>query len=209
MTNDEALTQFEESLRKLKIQYHLFFSGIRKLPPSEDRRRLDNLVRELSQTRMRDNASRFRFNTMLGRYNQFQELWARQLREQEEGPLDYRRRMAALEAASDQAAASDAAGGASAGGALDDQAVTGGPGDSYVKVTGETTEAAAKRLYAQIAEAQKTLGKGGLSLAQVEHIVRSQTEVMRSRFSVEEVGFRVEVVDGKVKLKAKPFQKGS
>jgi hypothetical protein len=55
MTNDEALTFLEESLRKL-VNYDLFFLRP-KLPPTEDRRRLDVLVHELGKSR--DN-SRFR-----------------------------------------------------------------------------------------------------------------------------------------------------
>src|SRR5438132_2444212 len=45
---------------------------------------------------MRDNARRFRFNQLLSRYNQYRELWGRKMREREEGPLDFRRRKAAL-----------------------------------------------------------------------------------------------------------------
>lgn len=201
MTNEEAISLFEETLRKLKIQYDLFFAGVRKLPPTEDRRRLENLVRDLGKSRMRDNASRFRYNTLLGRYNQFQELWQRQMREREEGPMDYRRRAQALA----QAGGAETEGRdpqASAG-----RAVTNDGSEPYVRVTATSTEDAAKALYAKISEAQKTLGKGGLSLGQVEQIVRSQTEMMQSRYAVKEVGFRVEIVDGKVKLKAKPLPK--
>jgi hypothetical protein len=202
MTNDEAMNLFEESLRKLKIQYDLFFAGIRKLPPSEDRRRLDVLVHEIGKERMRDNALRFRFNTLLGRYNQFRELWGRQMREREEGPMDFRRRAAAFAPGAEpsppppQREAPPSPG-------------TSGNGDSYVKVTQATESAAAQRLFEQIAEAQKQLGKGELTLAQVEQIVRSQSDLLRSRYAVDAVGFRVEIADGKVKLKAKPLQKGS
>lgn len=201
MTNDEALSLFEESLRKLKIQYTLFFAGVRKLPPSEDRRRLDNLVRDLGKSRMRDNSSRFRYNTLLGRYNQFQELWHRQMREREEGPLDYRRRAQAMAEAGTDDAAGQPEPAARAAPVTKDNA------DPYVRVAAGSPEDGVKALYARISEAQKTLGKGGLSLGQVEQIVRSQTEMMQSRFAVKEVAFRVEIVDGKVKLKAKPIQK--
>jgi hypothetical protein len=202
MTTDEALTLFEETLRKLKTNYDLFFAGIRKLPPSEDRRRLDALVHELSKERMRDNSLRFRFNTLLGRYNQFRELWGRRMREREEGPLDFRRRAAAFGGGPEPAPQTAAAAEAPPGG-------TPASVETYVKVTEATASAAAQRLFEQISEAQKQLGKGGLTLAQVEQIVRSQSDLMRSRYAVDAVGFRVEIVDGKVKLKAKPLQKGS
>lgn len=197
---EDTLDLFDESLRKLKIQYDLFFAGVRKLPPTEERKRLNAMVHELAKTRMRDNGLRFRFNTLLGKFNQFQELWGRKMREREEGPTDYRRRVAALNAEPTPPPEREP---------QPRPTVTGGQDDSYVRVSGTTTEDGAKRLYEQIAQAQKTLGKAGMSLGQIEQIVRSQTETLRSRYSVDEVGFRVEIVDGKVKLKAKPFQKGS
>jgi hypothetical protein len=202
MTNDEALNLFEESLRKLKIQYDLFFGGHRKLPPTEDRRRLDALVHEIGKDRIRENAARFRFNTLLGRYNQFRELWGRRMREREEGPLDYRRRAAAFTQEAAPPAAPSSLPPARQAGTMRD-------GESYVRVTEATAAEAAERLYEQIAEAQRQLGKGELTRAQVEQIVRSQSDQMRAKFAVEAVGFRVEIADGKVKLKAKPFQKGS
>ena len=204
MTNDEALTIFEESLRKLKIQYDLFFLGIRKLPPTEDRRRLENHVQELGRSRMRENAARFRYNTLLGRYNQFKELWTRQMREREEGPLDFRRRAAAM-AETDTPAPSPEPDARPA----PTSTVTGRGGESYVRVSDGSEAGAARILFEQISEAQEKLGKSGLSLQQVEKLVASQMEMMRSRHSVQDVGFRVEIVDGKVKLKAKPLAKGS
>lgn len=197
MTNEEALTIFEESLRKLKIQYDLFFLGVRKLPPSEDKKRLDILVREIGSNRLRDNASRFRYNTLLGRYNQFIELWSRQMREKEEGPLDFRRRSAAMAEPVEPPPPPPPPSGASR--------VTGAAGDSYVRVTGGETAEAARRLHEQITEASRSIGKAPLSIDQIEQVLRTQSEMMKSRYSVDEVGFRVEIVDGKVKLKAKPI----
>jgi hypothetical protein len=202
MTNDEALDLFDEMLLKLKTQYDLFFSGHRKLPPLEERRRLDALVHEIGKERLRDNGSRFRFNTLLGRYNQFRELWGRKMREREEGPLDFRRRSAAFSEVPEARPAAPPPPPRPAPGTMRGD-------DSYVTVTEATASAAAQRLYEQITEAQKQIGKGGLTLAQVEQIVRAQSDQMRSKFAVEAVGFRVEIADGKVKLKAKPLQKGS
>src|SRR5215210_2685180 len=60
------------------------------------RHQVEAYIHELSKMKMRDNARRFRFNTVLSRYNQYREMWARRMREREEGPLDYRRRQAAM-----------------------------------------------------------------------------------------------------------------
>ena len=61
-----------------------------------DRRNVEIYIHELNKQKMRDNTRRFRFNTLLTRFNQFRELWARRMREREEGPVDFRRRQAAM-----------------------------------------------------------------------------------------------------------------
>lgn len=201
MLTEEAITYFDDTVRKLRVQYHLFFSGLRKLPPTEDRRRLDALVQELSRSRIRDNALRFRYTTLLGRYNQLQELWNRQMREREEGPLDFKRRMAAYAAEGEiappppppPAAASRAA-------------VTSEAAEPYVKISSASNGGALSALHAQVSAAQEQLGKPGLSIEQLAAMVQQQASALRARYGVETIGFRVETVNGKVKLKARPIQ---
>lgn len=200
MTSEEGIALFDESLRRIKIQYDLFFAGVRKLPPTEDRRRLDDLVREIGKSRLRDNALRFRYTTLVGRYNQFQELWNRQMREREEGPMDFRRRSAAMSAPIQESPPPD----------LPERPVvreTSSGADSYVKVASSTNGDAMQQLYQQIVEAQQRLGKAAApSMEQVVATVQKQAESLRSKYGVDTIAFRVETVDGKVKLKAKPTQ---
>lgn len=198
MTNemDQQLDFLEESVRKLKIKYDLFFAGVSKLPPTEDRRRIENMIHEMSKTRMRDNGRRFRFNTLLGKYNMFRELWSRMMREREEGPTDFRRRSKAL--SEPVAPPKETA-------APPPPRVTSGGGDSYVKVQSDSAEEMQK-IFEQIAAANQKLGKeAGLTLDQVSSMVTKQAEVLRGRYGVRSIGFRVETVDGKIKLKAKPL----
>ena len=196
MTFDEQLDLLEESLRKLKIQYALFFLGVRKVPPTFERGKLDAIVHEMSRVRLRDIATRFRFNTLLGRYNQYRELWSRRAREREEGPTDFRRRTAALAAPEAEQAREPST-----------SPVTSERPDSYVRVR-ETLEGDALReLHAEITRAQSALGKGNApTLEQLSTMVNRQIESLRGRYGVATVDFRVETLDGKVKLKAKPIR---
>jgi hypothetical protein len=68
------------------------------VPPHIERHALERYIHELNKLKMRDNTRRFRLSTLVSRYNQFREMWARRMREGEEGPLDFRRRQAALQA---------------------------------------------------------------------------------------------------------------
>lgn len=198
MTNDEAIASFDESLRRLKTQYDLFFAGVLKIPPSVDKKRLDDLVREIGKIRIRDNGLRFRYTTLVSRYNQFQELWNRRLREREEGPLDFRKRSAAMAAPTEAPPAPSAP---------SQRRETSMEGDSYVKVATSANGDAMTKLYQQIVDAQDKLGKApGMTLEQVTQTVRKQAESLRAKYGVETIAFRVETIDGKVKLKAKPTQ---
>ncbi|HVT04278.1 MAG TPA: MXAN_5187 C-terminal domain-containing protein [Thermoanaerobaculia bacterium] len=199
--SEEQINRFEEAIRKLKIQYDIFFAGVRKLPPTEDKKRLDEMMRDLSgKSRIRDNAMRFRLSTLISRYNQFQELWGRQMREREEGPTDYRRRVAAL-------AGNNGAEKKEATPPPRPAPVTSGAPDPYVRVTRSEEGEALKTLHAQILEANQRLGKSSaLSLEQVAAMVQKQAQDLRDRFKVETIAFRVETVEGKVKLKARPVQ---
>ncbi|HKO55531.1 MAG TPA: MXAN_5187 C-terminal domain-containing protein [Thermoanaerobaculia bacterium] len=193
---DDELDTLEENIRKLKNRYDQFFAGIQKFPPMQERRNVEVFIYEIGKQRMRDNARRFRYNTLLTRYNQFREMWARKMREREEGPLDFRRRQAAMSAAPSVPREPPPP-----------QPVTSRAADPYVKVAPGTNGEEIRRLYDQIEQKHHELGKmPSITMEQLDSMVRKQSELVRSKYNVNAVAFRVDVVDGKVKLKAKPLQ---
>lgn len=203
LTSDEKdpLDIFEESVKKLKVHYDLFFAGGRKLPPMEERKRLEGLIHEMAKQKWRDNARRFRFNTLLGRYNQFRELWARRMREREEGPIEFRRRRQAIEEVEAHPPTH------ATPRPPPRQRVTSEAGESYVTVSASGKSDAIRALHQQIAAAQQQLGRGAaMTLEQVSSMVEKQAEALRQRYGVNAVAFRVDTSEGKVKLKAKPVQ---
>ena len=200
---DDELDQLEENIRKLKNKYDQFFNGIQKMPPMQERKNVEVLIYEIGKQKMRDNGRRFRYNTLLSRYNQYREMWGRKMREREEGPLDYRRRAAALAEPSEPATAPPSAEKPRAAAPR----VTSPNGDSYVRVAAGTNGDELRKLYDQLQQEHSKLGKNApITLEQLGKMVEQQSEVVRSRYNVNTVGFRVETVEGKVKLKAKPLQ---
>lgn len=191
---DDELDRLEEDIRVVKNKYDQFFAGIQKMPPMQERRNIEVFLHELGKQKMRENARRFRFNQLLTRYNQYRELWARKMREREEGPLDFRRRNAAMNepSAPPRAVAPP---------------VTSPAADPYVKLAAGSNGEEMKRLYAEIEQRHHELGRPpAISFDQLRQMVQKQSELVRSRYHVNVVGFRVDVVDGRVKLKAKPIQ---
>ena len=200
---DDELDKLEEDIRKLKNKYDQFFTGITKIPPMQDRRNVEIFIHELNKQKMRDNARRFRFNTVVSRFNQYREMWGRKMREREEGPVDFRRRKAAM----DQPIAPPPP---PPPPRSSSEPVTSPGIGPYVKMVAGSNGDAIAKLYSEIERENQKLGKrASMTMDQLQKMVEQQSEVVRERYNVQTVGFRVDVVDGKVKLKAKPLQEKS
>jgi len=93
-----------------------------------------------------------RYSQLLTRYNQLRELWGRKMREREEGPLDFRRRSALLNAPSKPPAPKPAP--------VQASPVTSRPNaDPYVRVAPGTNGDDIQRLYRDIEKEHLRLGK--------------------------------------------------
>ncbi len=194
---DDELDQLEEVIRKLKNKYDQFFTGILKVPPMMERRNVEVMIFEIGKQKMRDNTRRFRYNQLLSRYNQYRELWGRRMREREEGPMEFQRRKAALaEPMSEPTHHTQP-----------QSRVTSNGDDAYVRVTPDSNGVEVGKLYEQIESAHQQAGsRPTVTLEQLGQMVQKQSEMIREKYKVTKVAFRVETVDGKVKLKAKPVQ---
>jgi hypothetical protein len=196
---DDELDKLEEDIRKLKNKYDQFFSGIQKFPPAHERRLVEVYIHELGKLKIRENARRFRYSQLLTRFNQLRELWGRKMREREEGPLDFRRRSALLNAPPEPQAPKPAS--------AHEPRVTSPKADPYVRVAPGTNGEEIQRLYGDIEKEHLRLGRlPNITLEQLKTMVQKQTDFVREKYHVAVVAFRVDVVDGKVKLKAKPIQ---
>jgi hypothetical protein len=193
---DDELDKLDEDIRKLKNKYDQFFTGITRVPPSFERHQLESAIHELSRQKFSDKTRRFRFTTIISRFNQYRELWGRRMRESEEGPLDYRRRQALMnQKVGPQPEAPP------------EPRVTSRPADPYVKMAPGVNGAEIRALYDAVRQEHIRLGqKASLTIEQLAAMVQKQSDVVRAKYNVTTVGFRVDTVDGKVKLKAKPFQ---
>ena len=85
MTIDEELTALEEGVRRLKIEYDVFFGGGSKKPPADTEWRVRNILKKYSDGSKLTFAQRFRFNTIQQRYAKYSDLWCRKAKIKEEG----------------------------------------------------------------------------------------------------------------------------
>jgi len=85
---DEDLSNFEDWLRRLKVEYDVFFNGHRKKPPDDLKARVEKLVKKLSECPDMSFQQRFRYNTLAARFHVFRDLWRRALQEREQGATE-------------------------------------------------------------------------------------------------------------------------
>lgn len=77
---DAQLTRLEDDIRKLKIDFDIYFNGSTKRPPLEARARLDSIIKRISDNRNLTYAQRYFFNTLVSRFTSYRELWRRSLK---------------------------------------------------------------------------------------------------------------------------------
>src|ERR1700758_4431256 len=93
VTTDEELNVLDAQLRRLKIEYEIFFSNPQKRPPTDIEWKVLALLRKFSDGGRMNFSQRYRYNEMAQRYAVYSDLWRKKSRIREEG---YRRPQDAL-----------------------------------------------------------------------------------------------------------------
>ena len=84
-TPDEQLTRLEDDIRRLRVEFDIFFNGAAKRPPYDTKGRVETLLKRLGDDRTLTYAQRYRYNSLAARYNAFRDLWRRTMQGREEG----------------------------------------------------------------------------------------------------------------------------
>jgi hypothetical protein len=198
VTIDEELTVLDTQLRRLKIEYEIYFSNPTKRPPTDVEWKVLSLLRKFSDGTRMSFSQRFRYNEIAQRYAVYSDLWRKKGRIREEG---YRRPQDAL---------------------LSVQGVRPEEREPEHKVYGlehkpsedqlfavEWADARAEhdqveKLYKVLTEAKKKAGEAvSGNIDSFTTFVHKKTSQIRKQYKCEKVEYSVEVQDGQVKLKAK------
>lgn len=81
---DQQIKRLEDDIRKLKIEFDIYFNGGTKRPPLESRARLESNIKRISDDRSLSYAQRYHFNTLVARFTSYRELWRRLLKQKGE-----------------------------------------------------------------------------------------------------------------------------
>src|SRR5512145_3285757 len=85
MDVDQELTILEDGIRRLKIEYEIFFNGGAKRLPYDLRWRVESLIKKYSDFGKMSSAQRFRYNTLVSKFQSYSDLWRRMVKSKEEG----------------------------------------------------------------------------------------------------------------------------
>jgi len=206
VTIEEELNLLDHQLRRLKIEYEIFFNNPKKRPPTDIEWKVLSIIRKFSDSTRLSFAQRFKYNEMAQRYAIQSDLWRKKMRIREEGyrrPADAILSVQGVRVSEEHAAKHPVYGlihhAHSAGG--------GEPGDRPFSV--QCSGAAAEReqvatLYKALSEAKQKSGeKVSGNLDSFAAFVRKKTSEIRKQHGCDTVVYSVEMQGGQVKLKAK------
>jgi hypothetical protein len=81
---DQQIARLEDDVRKLKIDFDIFFNGGTKRAPHESRGRVEAAIKRIADDRNLTYAQRYHFNTVVARFTSYRELWRRMLKQRNE-----------------------------------------------------------------------------------------------------------------------------
>lgn len=85
LTIDQQLARLDVDLRRLKIEFDIYFNGGIKHPPYDTRNKVETAINRLSDDRSLTYAHRYKFNSLAARFAAFRDLWRRSMQSREEG----------------------------------------------------------------------------------------------------------------------------
>lgn len=199
MTIDEELSVLEDQVRRLKVEYDIFFGGGSKKPPAEIEWKVKNLLKKYSDGSRMNYTQRFRYSTVQQRYALYNSLWQQKLQIKEEGyrrPQDAVLGIQGLRSGEEHEAKK----------AISHHGATLEEAPFSVAWTDPKAERdKVEKLFQAVSAAKKNTGeKNTANLESFKKFVEQKTAQIRKEYGCQAVEYSVEMKNGQVKLKAKP-----
>ena len=184
---DDQLLRLEDDIRKLKVEFDIFFNGSSKRPPYDTKNRVDTLVKRLADERELTYAQRYRYNSLVARFVSFRDLWRRTIQEREEArdPLTAAR--------------------AKLGVGPDARVAEKTRHATFVCADARADVPTVKGLYDALVQAKRSCGESveELSFVQFHRMIAARTDALKERLGCERVRYSIYMEDGRVSFKAK------
>ena len=184
VTIEDRLGRLEEDIRRLKVEYDIYFNGGTKRPPYDTKLRVESQLKRLGDDRSLNFAQRFHYNTLATRYNAFREVWRRTMKDREEGRDAFTIHRAEREARQKE--------------------MSFRPSTFKCKDVRHDVKTI-KGVYDALMDAKRACGEAGqdLSFAKFHRLVLERTEAIKEKMGKDRVRFSVAIEGGHVSFKAK------
>jgi hypothetical protein len=184
----EELRIIEAKMKQLKLDYEQYFIGSRPREPAMLRGEVQKTMIRFANTPIKNTAERFKFNSVNSRFMTFKRQWDDTLRKIEAGTYTRHVFKANLH---------------------DRERIDAGQAAESANPSNRTSSAKAGTqpdgdIFASYMKAAKSCGQSvkGLTPEKLQAVIQKQANAIKQKHGVQKVRFRVEVKDGKVKLKA-------
>jgi len=181
VTVDEEFTKLEDDIRRLKVEYEVYFNGGSPRPPHDTLFRVESTIKRYSSDQSKLSfGQRFRFTNLVQKYAVNAQLWRRRLQEREEGRSLTGAQKRPVELP---------------------------PMDGTVRVVCSDPEKETEKvdqLYSAFLQAKQNAGEetSKLNQAGFKEFVRKKTKDLQEKKNCRDVEYVVEMLGGHVKLKA-------
>lgn len=185
VTIEDRLARLEEDIRRLKVEYDVYFNGGSKRPPYDTKLRVESHLKRIGDDRSLNFAQRFHYNSLATRYNSFREVWRRTMKSREEG-----RDFVTVSRVSAREKEKEA---------------------SFTPSTFACSDIrhdvqTIKGVYDALMDAKRACGETAqdLSFAKFHRLILERTEALKEKMGTDRVVFSVDVDHGHVSFRAKP-----
>ena len=198
MAIDDELNVLEDQLRRLKVEYDMYFGGGSKKPPVEIEWKVKTLLKRYADGARMNYAQRFRYTTLQQRYALYNALWQQKLLIKEEGyrrPQDAVLGIQGIRTDEEHEAAKELK--------QHGPATEGRPFSMLFSDGSDQKQV--ESLFEALTEARKKTGeKSAANLDSFKKFVRQKTSQLQKEYNCKAVEYTVELQGGQAKLKAKP-----
>jgi hypothetical protein len=199
VTIDEELSVLEDQVRRLKVEYDIFFGGGSKKPPAETEWKVKNLLKKYADGSRMNYTQRFRYSTVQQRYALYNALWQQKLQIKEEGyrrPQDAYLGIQGLRSSEEHEAKKE----------IKAHHIESGEKPFSIACSDPKAESRnVEALFKALSVARTKAGdKSSANLDSFKKFVQQKTSEIRKQYGCQAVEYSIEMQSGKVKLKAKP-----
>ncbi len=182
MTVDEELNKLDDDLRRLKVEYEVYFNGGAPRPPRDTIYRVETVIKRYTSDQSKLNfGQRYRFTSIVQKFAVNNQLWRRRLQEKEEGRGQFAAQRRELE-----------------------EIMASGGHARVVCANPEAEPEKVEQLLKAVIEARRQVGErvNNLDPVAFQKFVAAKTKQIKESMRCDKVQFSVTVEDGKVKFRA-------